>query len=431
MDKVYMGAELTLVAAAGANERHGLPGVGVEKEVRTVEMGDLNITYIPRSFDSAFKHSEWGTRGWTFQEELLSRRLLYFFEQEMVFVCRERESREALGARYSQATFQPRLKLFHEIQDDTASQGMMQEQRYYISSMWRIIEHYTSRNLTYDSDALRAFAGITKVFEEKVPSIYHIQGLPVEHIYDVGEQSRKKLIESLCWEARAVSSRTRAVSRRTRRRKEFPSWTWAAWTGPISISDNLGSSLIGTFGRSAVFEYANGSQISLEELANSLRSNSNASKRSHGYMGSHPGSEITGTDLNSPTVLILEAAFVPVTCFTLDASPSSDFPVLHRCFCAGLTIKDIPTPESPGFTPNSLLDGLSNGTLACVLLGIADLWGLPEAHLLLIQWDGPEKKEAHRVGKSTAFTPRDNRVTLEQLREKLWGNLQWGKVRLV
>ncbi|KAK2613145.1 hypothetical protein N8I77_000072 [Diaporthe amygdali] len=80
MHLIYGNAVLTLIAAAGKNSDYGLPGVGSRERAEQNSLSIGNKLYI-RTFPHAsqtFKASKWATRGWTFQEGLLSKRRLIF-----------------------------------------------------------------------------------------------------------------------------------------------------------------------------------------------------------------------------------------------------------------------------------------------------------------------------------------------------------------
>src|SRR5688572_3047090 len=91
MDQVYRGAELTIVASAGANAFHGLPGVnGLERTQQQRFRLSGTTTIVTQVFPhGSYKlfRSVWSTRGWTYQEGFLSRRRLIFASDEVSFLC--------------------------------------------------------------------------------------------------------------------------------------------------------------------------------------------------------------------------------------------------------------------------------------------------------------------------------------------------------
>jgi len=79
MDLIYMNAELTIIAAAGSDPHYGLPGVGYQKRkpqflTRCARIGNHFLITTADAPTAATQRSTWNTRGWTFQEALLSRR---------------------------------------------------------------------------------------------------------------------------------------------------------------------------------------------------------------------------------------------------------------------------------------------------------------------------------------------------------------------
>ena len=76
MDSVFSGAALTIAAAAGDDADHGLPGLSAgfrrnpPRKIRLTEKLSLL-----RTADHELTESSWESRGWTFQERVLSRRI--------------------------------------------------------------------------------------------------------------------------------------------------------------------------------------------------------------------------------------------------------------------------------------------------------------------------------------------------------------------
>jgi hypothetical protein len=66
MNSIYSGAEVTIVAAAGSNPHHGLPGVSQtsRKGMSTVTLDRGFLVGFPDAADEILAHS-WSTRGWT------------------------------------------------------------------------------------------------------------------------------------------------------------------------------------------------------------------------------------------------------------------------------------------------------------------------------------------------------------------------------
>ncbi|KAK0721267.1 heterokaryon incompatibility protein-domain-containing protein, partial [Apiosordaria backusii] len=86
MDKIYRGAVLTIVSVSS---RNGLPGGAAlpRKPSQCVTVGKTNFFVAKMDPVSDIEKSTWQTRGWCYQEEMLSRRRLYFTEEGVLFKC--------------------------------------------------------------------------------------------------------------------------------------------------------------------------------------------------------------------------------------------------------------------------------------------------------------------------------------------------------
>lgn len=94
MGWIYENATVTIVAASNKNARQGLPGVKSVARMSSqmvVDIQGLQMAAVINSPEDPLedvKIGQWSTRGWTFQEGLLSRRLLFLTSQQMIFVCK-------------------------------------------------------------------------------------------------------------------------------------------------------------------------------------------------------------------------------------------------------------------------------------------------------------------------------------------------------
>ena len=74
MDSIYRSAFVTIIAAAGGGSDYGLPGVSRPRKV-TTSLGIGSHAFVAvRNPSEDVDSSMWNTRGWTYQEMLLSRR---------------------------------------------------------------------------------------------------------------------------------------------------------------------------------------------------------------------------------------------------------------------------------------------------------------------------------------------------------------------
>ncbi|KAK8076440.1 hypothetical protein PG994_003712 [Apiospora phragmitis] len=105
-----------------------------------------------------------------------------------------------------------------------------------------LLEVYTDKKLTMDSDSINGFAGAMKVYCRHDPAFKTIQGIP---IFDVStapttsaEGMRKllafqneSLLDGFCWAHDRFW-----IKGVPARRNCFPSWTWAGWRSKASWS---------------------------------------------------------------------------------------------------------------------------------------------------------------------------------------------------
>src|ERR1700760_1263800 len=89
MDLIYEHAEMTIVAAGGEDPSYGLPGVStrLRPPAATSVVSGLELRALPHNPVDLVRHSKWNTRGWTYQEGLLSRRRVIFTDSEVYFDC--------------------------------------------------------------------------------------------------------------------------------------------------------------------------------------------------------------------------------------------------------------------------------------------------------------------------------------------------------
>ncbi|KAF1985893.1 HET-domain-containing protein [Aulographum hederae CBS 113979] len=206
MDSIYSGASLTIVAAAGKDATAGLPGarhgqrkLGLPQLI--VCFDDMQLIATTQCGDS-IPSSVWDTRGWTFQEKMLSRRLLYFCEDQVFYRCTTKRYQEDTILE----TFDDTLKVV--LRASASDLRLAATSPFYYL---KCVEDYNSRNFTYEDDILNAFKGIENQIE---PTFGHsIWGLPVKLFH-----------LALLWSMGVLQTEDDE-----RRREAFPTWCWAGW----------------------------------------------------------------------------------------------------------------------------------------------------------------------------------------------------------
>ncbi|RYP78001.1 hypothetical protein DL769_003273 [Monosporascus sp. CRB-8-3] len=145
-------------------------------------------------------------RGWTFQEQLLSKRTIIFTpDGSIYFRCLHSVWSEDNNddARPSVVTFEPDYPYLAFEQNVPAALA-------YDS----LVLHYTERSLTNQSDALNAFAGLQKLLESRFDGPF-FEGIP-----------SCALDFFILFTGHFVT---------LKRRPEFPSWSWAGWIGKVKL----------------------------------------------------------------------------------------------------------------------------------------------------------------------------------------------------
>lgn len=160
MDSVFSGATLTIAAAAGDDSNHGLPGLraGSGRKTRRKIRVTENLSLLSTAEDE-LRRSSWETRGWTFQERVLSRRMLFFTQSLVSWKC-------DLDAWSEETILEPEklegnfVCLYHTLGPVSATTP-----RFSVRQLETYINNYTRRTLSYGSDILPAFQGIMHRYE--------------------------------------------------------------------------------------------------------------------------------------------------------------------------------------------------------------------------------------------------------------------------
>jgi Heterokaryon incompatibility protein (HET) len=220
MDRIYRSAQLTVVAAAGDDPSHGLPGVGQtpRKPQPQATIGKHKLVCLMEDPQVLINRSKWITRAWTYQEALCSKRLLVFTEEQVYFECATTNLSET-------ADYDPKSE------KSNISLGTQRARE-----PWTVLNHisdYSKRALTYDSDALNGMLGVLRVFGEAEYPVRHFWGVPVLppvkrhrtdfHAITVKRSATEGFVSGLCWKSHSPG----------RRRAGFPSWSWTGWTGVL------------------------------------------------------------------------------------------------------------------------------------------------------------------------------------------------------
>ncbi|GKZ23882.1 hypothetical protein AbraIFM66951_010414 [Aspergillus brasiliensis] len=239
MGKIYSHAILTLFALAGKDANHGLPGVRPNSRPRQTIRRVKGIHLMPALPDlgDALRTSLHTTRGWTFQEVLLSRRRLFLSDQQVYFHC----TKHTIQSEDTPNTSSLSFEVAYGLREPKAKQYIMSE----IFKLFEpesprsvyegLVEKYTQRHLTCPTDILDAFCGISSVLSHE----YRMSGC--EEL--LGGLPRREFLAYLLWSPKETPTR-RMPRIKGRHEEHFPSWSWIGWMCPIYYarvdSQNIG-----------------------------------------------------------------------------------------------------------------------------------------------------------------------------------------------
>lgn len=181
---------------------------------------------VPSSTKHGVEMSPWRTRGWTFQEELCSRRTLVLLPEVMFFSCASVVWREDI-----QSEAEDTLPRSEEGLISLASMLHQKNPGHHqdLLVLFRdLVKKYMQRTLSRTDDMENAFAGVAGILEPLIGPAYH--GIPERMFADVVHG---------CW----------FWDTSLQRRAGFSSWSWTGWIyrreqadvgiQPLSIASNM------------------------------------------------------------------------------------------------------------------------------------------------------------------------------------------------
>ncbi|KAF2136905.1 uncharacterized protein K452DRAFT_341906 [Aplosporella prunicola CBS 121167] len=94
MGYIYNEASFTIIDVDGTCANHGLTGVGRPRAFTQDRFTLLDVELVQAlpHLNGILKQSAWMSRGWTYQEHLLSKRRLYFTERARIALAEKREA---------------------------------------------------------------------------------------------------------------------------------------------------------------------------------------------------------------------------------------------------------------------------------------------------------------------------------------------------
>jgi hypothetical protein len=281
----------------------------------------------------------------TFQEGFLSERLLVFTDHQTSFYCPTSSWTECLGNPDPIAAHQVHSTLFDG-------------NDYLTSSYWNwnhfasILEDYSARQITKETDTLDAILGVIKHIQRSQPVTRHLRGLPffktsgMTHKVVLIDSIEEMVTAALSWQS--CEDKTSSP----RRLHTFPSWTWAGWSGEVSFwIRSIREARHQSFLRNVRLESA-----SAQVVASSILYNDN-----------------TQHQLDTVTLIQFEAPTVPFASFSITEPDligtdlaASNLAEGYQFKVAGRTLFRNRHPDI--FTFESLIENVQIGIWSCFML---------------------------------------------------------------
>ncbi|KAG4437606.1 hypothetical protein IFR05_006910 [Cadophora sp. M221] len=278
MAEIYNSATATIIACAGADASAELfPDTTAIKDLGGPTPGFNRISRIgndiypfvyetgirrPRNtsdFLQTIAKSHYSRRGWTYQERLLSRRRIYFLDNEIIFHCRSdmfpetgdekvkyvRDFRHMPGSQISSGLTDGFETAVEENRGHGSEwpSGMMNTSwdkgfRFWSSTL----EEYSKKEFSFDEDILDACTGVLQAFQG-YSGWKILQGMP-EPLLDL----------ALLWvPSTAVRRRPSMKTAGTDPTVQFLSWSWLGWYGgvkfPLTGKDDNSRTLVSSIPR--------------------------------------------------------------------------------------------------------------------------------------------------------------------------------------
>jgi len=224
MGPIYKNATLTIAAASSSSVKEGFlgkrttapPVCQLPYRTSSGEITSVFVRHEPEYDDFVKSEDEpLNTRGWAFQEFLLSPRLLVYGSAEVVWRCQEVPLKSISDSYVNYMRY--------EGQTTRLVQGIISKSRgpdnsvsHSQDGLWgRIVYQFSLRMLTLPDDRLPALNGIANELAATWGD---------RHVYGLWEQD---LLQQLCWKV----SKSGWIPHR--RLDSAPSWSWASTTGAV------------------------------------------------------------------------------------------------------------------------------------------------------------------------------------------------------
>jgi len=226
MDVIYSIAVFTIAAVSSKDASQAIPGVFEDSRPYAYAKfaPDFALVAFPGPESSSLSWStHYESRGWTLQERILSQRCLFVFENVVVLQCQQRLFSEHRGITYAKKQKDPEVNSVTQYNPMyplwlcmiRGERSLFEAARAYC----KLVQLYKQRQLSFKSDAVRAFMGITSRLESYIGGA-SICGIPTA-----------LLQYALLWVKMEMDERPPTCG--------FATWSWASFDGPVLYSPAL------------------------------------------------------------------------------------------------------------------------------------------------------------------------------------------------
>ncbi|KAF4846576.1 hypothetical protein CGCSCA4_v006065 [Colletotrichum siamense] len=223
MDIIYSRAFCTIIAASGEDANAGIPGWGLirRRAQRVSEVHPGINAILTQSMTTYMRQTRYEKRAWTFQEYFLPPRRIIFVNSQAYYVCRECYWREDDAERTQLNSDSWRDESYLSL----LNSSWMNDDADTHNTWTMMLYYYTKRELTCESDMLNAMAGICRALSIRCKCTF-FQGMPVAAL------DLYMLFDTV----------NGFIKKSTKRRRGFPSYSWAGWHGQIRFRDPFSAS---------------------------------------------------------------------------------------------------------------------------------------------------------------------------------------------
>ncbi|KAH6661631.1 hypothetical protein B0J14DRAFT_645730 [Halenospora varia] len=226
MDNIYQNSYLTIAASASRSSSDGfltrpchrgreMPFI--IKEKASIKENGVLYAQFPVGTSDKGDNFAWGRRGWTFQEDILSTRVLFFMDLFLYLECLTLRFAQNGHSKTSKRRSIPWLPM-EDSKEKKQSLRTSAVKKTYLAS-YSFVREYTCRNLAFPSDKLPALSGLAHRFAQAKDDVY-LTGF-----------WEKDLLRGILWQLWSNAKTKRPSMYRA------PSWSWAALDGEVEWKD--------------------------------------------------------------------------------------------------------------------------------------------------------------------------------------------------